>query len=576
MDRVSHVIKESLVHGRYYNVYVTQVNTYGLESEKSIPSLIRVGDVIPPAVPTISLDTSYGTNGFLKSNGFVNIKVQWDVDTTDDDLAGYYLGYTTNFPNWNGDGVYDTGAYPEMEKVFTLSNTVNTYVITNVPNHKYVCIGIVAYDYSRNMSSARFIKVLAEDNSAPVVPITAPDVVGGVWQEFVTVKCVDSYEVEKILIYRDDPTTVIPEGMSNPVGSMLFLSGAAVTFTDNLRVVDGLTHYYSYAYVDFNGNISPRSPYSAAVTAKSIDTTLIDKDTFKALSEAWTSDFIRDGGVYDIEKLKSDLVTQTANIKDLSDQLSVVQTNYSDLFDKYQLLVNQYDLISASVNDNGDSIDYMKSQISLNSSLITQKVSQTTLDSTANSIRNAYTSLYYQNSNQISTIVSNLNNNALAYTSISQLANQIQLKVSKKSVISAINLSPETIQLDGKRIHITGDTLFDKDIRVLNNIYAGNTVKTDNGGWTTLTNGLICQYGYYSFDAKGNNVFQIPVRFYKSMTPVSITITPNTHPAPTWGSVSWQALNPSSSGFDLFLDTTEGPRVPFVGIQIVSWMAFGY
>ena len=221
-------------------------------------------------------------------------------------------------------------------------------------------------------------------------------------------------------------------------------------------------------------------------------------------------------------------------------------------------------------------IDAMKAQISLNSSLITQKVSQTTLDSTTNSITNAYTSLYYQNSQQISTIVSNLNNNALAYSSISQLANQIQLKVSKGEVISAINISPETIQLDGERIHITGDTLFDKDVRILNNIYAGNTVKVNNGGWTTLTNGLIVQYGYEIYNADGEFLFQRHVSFYKRMSPVSVTITPNTHPAPSWGAVSYQALNPSSGGFDIYLDLTAGSSATFSGTQIVSWMAFGY
>ena len=509
MSTVSNVIKESLVHGKYYNVYVTQVNTYGLESEKSVASLIRVGDVTPPVVPTISLDTSYGTNGFLKSNGYVNIKVQWDVDTTDDDLAGYYLGITTNFPGWTGDGTYNTGEYPDMDKVFTLSNTVNSYVITGATNHEYLYICIVAYDYSRNKSAARFIKVLAEDNSTVDAPETAPDVVGGVWQEFVTVTCVNSGEIQKIRIYRDDPSMTIPGGLSNPVGSMLFLSGAAVTFTDNLRVIDGLSHYYSYAYVDYNGNISPRSPYSATVTAKSIDTTLIDKDTFKALSEAWTSDFISSGGVYDIEKLKTDLLTQVDNVKNLSDQLSVVQTNYSDLFDKYKLLVNQYDLISASMKTTDTTIDAMKAQISLNSSLITQKVSQTTLDSKTSEITRAYTSLYYQNSQQISTIVSNLNNNVLAYSSISQLANQLQLKVSKGSIISAINLSPETIQLNGSRIHITGDTLFDKDVRIAQNLYLGSSI-TAQRGWTYLPNGLILQWDS-TRDYLGHDVEQTPI-----------------------------------------------------------------
>ena len=210
MSTVSNVIKESLVHGKYYNVYVTQVNTYGLESEKSVASLIRVGDVTPPDVPMISLDTSYGTNGFLKSNGYVNIKVQWGADTTDDDLAGYYLYTMTEFSGWNGNGTYDLPSGLMINKTYTLSNTVNSYVLTNNPNHKYVYIGIAAYDYSKNVSRVAFIRVLSEDNSSPDNPLTAPTVVGGVWQEFVTVDCINSTEIEKILIYRDDPSVDIP------------------------------------------------------------------------------------------------------------------------------------------------------------------------------------------------------------------------------------------------------------------------------------------------------------------------------------------------------------------------------
>lgn len=571
MSTVSNVIKESLVHGKYYNVYVTQVNTYGLESEKSVASLIRVGDVTPPDVPMISLDTSYGTNGFLKSNGYVNIKVQWGADTTDDDLAGYYLYTMTEFSGWNGNGTYDLPSGLMINKTYTLSNTVNSYVLTNNPNHKYVYIGIAAYDYSKNVSRVAFIRVLSEDNSSPDNPLTAPTVVGGVWQEFVTVDCINSTEIEKILIYRDDPSVDIPGGLSNPVGSMPFFSGSKLTFTDNLRVIDGLSHYYSYAYVDYNGNISPRSPYSATVTAKSIDTTLIDKDTFKALSEAWTSDFISEGGVYDIEKLKSDLVTQVDNIKNLSEQLSVVQTNYSDLFDKYKLLVNQYDLISASVKTTDTTIDAMKAQISLNSSLITQKVSQTQLDSATNSITKAYTSLYYQNSQQISTIVSNLNNNILAYSSISQLANQMQLKVSKGEVISAINLSPETIQLNGNRIHITGDTLFDKDVRILQNLYIGG-YSSGTTGWANMPNNMIVEWGSFSGhtdDGDRTGYESFPRRFNCISVVANIEGVPNTESGRTIpAAVSINSWN--NSGFNWY--AVANPRSNFR----ISFIAIGF
>ena len=151
-----------------------------------------------------------------------------------------------------------------------------------------------------------------------------------------------------MLFYRDNNILV---------GTIPFHSGLVATCVDNLTPNDGLTHYYTYSYIDYNGNESARSSASETVTAKSIDTTLIDKETFKQLSNAWVSEFITDGGVMGIEQLKTDIKTQAENTILLANQLAAVQDNYDAMFNQYKLLVNEFSLISAKVNEKDDAIE---------------------------------------------------------------------------------------------------------------------------------------------------------------------------------------------------------------------------
>ena len=59
------------------------------------------------------------------------------------------------------------------------------------------------------------------------------------------------------------------------------------------------------------------------------------------------------------------------------------------------------------------------------------------------------------------------------FSAITQLNDGLGLAVKKDNIISAINLSPETITLDGKFVHITGDTKFDNDVIAPGMIQAG-------------------------------------------------------------------------------------------------------
>lgn len=86
-----------------------------------------------------------------------------------------------------------------------------------------------------------------------------------------------------------------------------------------------------------------------------------------------------------------------------------------------------------------------------------------------------YASAIAQNSKSITAVVTNLNSKDgyKNYTALSQLGDAINLRVAKNDVINQINLTSETTTIDGKHLHVTGDTVFDKNVIVSGMIQAG-------------------------------------------------------------------------------------------------------
>lgn len=86
-----------------------------------------------------------------------------------------------------------------------------------------------------------------------------------------------------------------------------------------------------------------------------------------------------------------------------------------------------------------------------------------------------YASAIAQNSTSITAVVTNLNNKDgyKNYTALSQLGDAINLRVAKNDVINQINLTSETTTIDGKHLHVTGNTVFDKNVVVSGMIQAG-------------------------------------------------------------------------------------------------------
>lgn len=93
------------------------------------------------------------------------------------------------------------------------------------------------------------------------------------------------------------------------------------------------------------------------------------------------------------------------------------------------------------------------------------------VDTKITDVKNTTESRITATQNAINSMVQNNVNNLK--TSITQVANSIDVKVSAginkltgKEIISRINLTPETVSISGKYVHITGDTIFDNGVIV--------------------------------------------------------------------------------------------------------------
>lgn len=89
----------------------------------------------------------------------------------------------------------------------------------------------------------------------------------------------------------------------------------------------------------------------------------------------------------------------------------------------------------------------------------------------------------------VTTIVSNLGNLMLAkanYSAIAQMTDAINLRVQKGDVINQINLSPTTTTINGKYLHVTGETVFDNNV-IVSRMLAAKAITADKLAVTSLS-----------------------------------------------------------------------------------------
>lgn len=185
-----------------------------------------------------------------------------------------------------------------------------------------------------------------------------------------------------------------------------------------------------------------------------------------------------------------------------------------------QLQVNINGLTS-TVQENKSATDTQISQIKQNANSLSSTVQNYHTD--ANNQISGLSSRITQNANSITSVITNLSDAESAknnYSAIAQLQDDIALRVAKDDVINQINISKESILIDGKKIHITGDTHFDNNVVVRGMIAAGaitadklsaSTMElTANqgikgGGATLDTNGLTVRGNDGSYVVHGSN-----------------------------------------------------------------------
>lgn len=128
-----------------------------------------------------------------------------------------------------------------------------------------------------------------------------------------------------------------------------------------------------------------------------------------------------------------------------------------------------------------------------------------------------------QNADSITSVVTNLSDSEKAknnYSAIAQLQNDINLRVAKDDVVNQINISKESILIDGKKVHITGDTKFDNNV-IVGGMIAANSITADKlsastmeltanqgikgGGATLDANGLTVRGNDGSYVVHGSN-----------------------------------------------------------------------
>lgn len=177
--------------------------------------------------------------------------------------------------------------------------------------------------------------------------------------------------------------------------------------------------------------------------------------------------------------------------------------------------------LTTTVQNNKSATDTQISQIKQNANSLSSTVQ--TYHTDANNQISGLSSRITQNANSITSVVTNLSDTDKAkknYSAIAQLNNDISLKVAKNDVINQINISNESILIDGKKVHVTGDTKFDNNV-IVGGMIASHAITADKlsastmeltsnqgikgGGATLDTNGLTVRGSDGSYVVHGSS-----------------------------------------------------------------------
>lgn len=429
LEKVRHVVSGGLQHGQYYRVYVTQVNKNDVESPKSDPSLIRVGDVDAPPTPVLSLDRSSYPSGCHLVGPTCDVYFKWGTVVCDD--LNYYIGYVwKDRPDWyTTDKAYDKKVTDSADVSAMIASGETSCSLGGQKPGNVIYAGLQAVDLSRNRSDVYVIRVVVEDTQVinrPTNPIYAEPY--GIWAIKVWTKCSNQTNIRAVEFFRDGITKI---------ATLLFTPGLDVTFVDTLSVMVGLTHYYTYRYIYMDEQVSPMSLPSSAVTAEVIDMRYINKASMEAFNDAWAN-----SGLKVLDEVKRDAVKEREKTEALAAELAKTKEEYKKVVDKYTLLVNQFEQISAKVEKQEDTISDLRTSIEQTAKAVTLKASKIDVDAESNKIKAAFSNSLSVQGNKIEAIAASVSK---VQTQVN--GNEQQIKTTEQRLITQISQNSQAISL---------------------------------------------------------------------------------------------------------------------------------
>ena len=216
----------------------------------------------------------------------------------------------------------------------------------------------------------------------------------------------------------------------------------------------------------------------------------------------------------DVTGLTSTVNNNAGNISQLQQRATNIETTVADNNKKLSSQITQNADSISSVVANLNSTNLANSpyksitQLRQTTDSISSVVSAN--KSAQDSVNSSLSSKIQQNANSVTSIIANLSDVDKAkqnYSAISQMQDDINLRVAKGNVISQINLDKTGATIDGKLLHVTGDTVIEKNVIAKGMIQAG-AVTTDSLAAETinLTDKLKIQGGAVTLDENGLEV----------------------------------------------------------------------
>ena len=434
---------------------------------------------------------------FSKENGFV---FSWD-DVTDSDVDFYELRYDQNpGAEYNLIGRVQ-GTRLTVERLKARSATI--YLYAHNATKKYSYPAKLSYDYPK-LSAPAGVTI---DKAILSVNLSIPDLAVGADG---VVFCIGSRKIDigknTHYAYANAP------GIYTVSACYYDVFGEGYLTAEYQAVIDP---YIDQKYIE-----------DESISLKKVDGTIKT-----AVSDAQQA-------ILRIDAINGDIETINGNITELKkadgEILSTVAANKKTSDEADTSLASQLkqtaESITSTVQNNKAAQDKKNQSLDVDISQLKQTAESIT--STVQSDKKELSSQISQNADKITSVVTNLSDTqkaSAAYSAIAQMVNAIQLRVTADNLkemgqsgqlMSYINLTPTTVSILSKLLHITADTLIDGNV-ITNGMIKAGAITADKlaasiieltasqgikgGGATLDTNGLTVRGNDGSYVVHGSN-----------------------------------------------------------------------